>query len=462
MKLFRRTFAFLMALMLMMSMSLTVLAYDAGSLADGFGYDGEDTEVNITASEGEGGDYEAKEGKTYNISGGTLSDVSFTNTEESSSAININTDVNGTLKADGNVDVTVNGDVTSESTGVEAAGGSNVIVNGDVTSTGDYCGGVEANEESTVIVNGDVSGAYVGVYADGGSYVAVNGDEDSNGDVNGGYRAGVQAFGGIVEVAGDVNAGEALEGQQYGATGVESLDGGIVVVYGDVTGGEANVKDGVENVGGQAIYTNSKSTVAVAGDVTGGNGVGSAGVAASGVHIDVLPAEDEEVGQVLILGAVSAGEGADSYADIYMSATGEEDSVVPSIAVGSYESIEGEGITDEELEEISNAIEIIVFPDPDEGAEDEAEPEPVKPEGMESHWGYLLQAISVAKPGDKLTTDAGARKYIPAVVIEYVRKYDVELTVKWTGGDDLVITKDFTGEVSGYVLLTDLAAMLKK
>jgi len=36
-----------------------------------------------------------------------------------------------------------------------------------------------------------------------------------------------------------------------------------------------------------------------------------------------------------------------------MSATGEEDSVVPSIAVGSYESIEGEGITDEELRSLA-------------------------------------------------------------------------------------------------------------
>ena len=77
-------------------------------------------------------------------------------------------------------------------------------------------------------------------------------------------------------------------------------------------------------------------------------------------------------------------------------------------------------------------------------------------------WTNLLGKIRKAQPGEEIIINVYNRMSIPAAVIEAVREYDVKLIIKWAGGDDLVITKDFTAEVSGVILLKDLAELLKK
>ncbi|MBR4291213.1 MAG: hypothetical protein IKT52_11345 [Oscillospiraceae bacterium] len=400
MKLFRRTFALLMVLALMMSMTISVFAVTTVEELQQAINNGE---TDITIQNNIDGDYDVIDLGSSDVTIGAdtdaagnkyeLSKVEFTST--SGGSVEINTNVNDTAAA-GNAQVTINGNVDD---GVQAMDEASVTVNGDVTGTS-Y--GVVAEDEATVIVNGNVDGGTYGVLAEGSSTIAVDGN----------------------------------------------------VAGGDATG------DG--SIGGVAIGAVATATVTVTGNATGGDALGKNGV--SGPALVIASTEAGQTpGSVIVYGDVRGGEalGEDStqLPDIYVGIM--EDGELPSISVGSYETIggvalggstSGRDLTDEELEVIIEDIQII---------EKECEPEPVQA-GLESHYGYLLQAILMAKAGDEVTTDVGARKSIPSAIIDAARIAEIKLIIKWTGGDDLVITKDFTAELSGDVLLTDLAEMLKK
>lgn len=383
MKLFRRVSSLVMALVLMLSMSLTVLAADYDNMDDGFAHEANeennyDTNVNINLTAPDEGYYTAKEGYTYNITvdeGGSLEGATFVG----AGTVNVGSEENevevGDIGAGGDVAVNVYGDVS---------------------------GGVEAFGNAEVTVNGNVSGEFFGVSA---------------------------------------------------------MDSSTVTVDGNVTGFDAVAND---RMAGIAIGADSTATVTVTGNATGGNALGENGASGPAMAIASTQEAGEIPGSVTVYGDVRSGEalgeGSTKMPDIYVGIY--DGGELSSISVGSYETIGGialEGdnarnLTDEELAVIIENIQIV---------EKESEPEPVQV-GYDSHWGYLYQTIKMSKAGDEITTDIGARKSMPAFIIEAVRQYDVKLTVKWTGGDDLLIAKDFTEEVTGFVLLTDLAEMLKK
>lgn len=424
MKLIRRTFALLMALSLILSMSISVLAADIATSEElEAAFKNKVTDINLTNNI-DRAVCDAQDGTSYTIgsqNGSTLSNVTFSGNGN----VEVNGDVSGLIAAE-DVNVTVNGDVT----GVDNLHSNEVAFGGGV--------GVDARDNATVTVHGDVTGGNA------------SGAEQANG------APGVWASGdSTVIVDGDVTGGNA-NGTEFanGGAGVDcsELDSGnpTVIVNGNVTGG--NAESGEFAAGGVGVGIAGSGSVTVAGNATGGNAAsGKESTAAPGALVACSP--DAGAGSLTVIGTVKAGDGDESFGDLlvekfmYDENTPDEREVeIPSITVGACEDIQVVNFTEAEEAKIRESIKIGID----------------KKESLDSLWGYLLQAIKMSKPGDELTTDAGARKSIPAVVIEAVRKYDVKLTVKWTGGDDLLITKDFTVEVSGYVLFTDLAEMLKK
>ena len=426
MKLFRRMSALLMALMLMLSMSLTVLAAEYDNMNDGFAHEANegnnyDTDVNINLTTPDGGTFTAKEGYTYNITvdeGGSLDGAEF----NGAGTVNIGSEENevevGFIGAFEDVAVNVYGDVC----GID--GDPNGVDYDDPTDYSDGSPGVFAADNATVSVTGDVSG----------------------GDSYGTYG--------------------------YGGDGVTAYDTATVTVGGNVTGGSVTADPNTEvytdenfvnysSRGGAAIVMANSASVSVGGNAIAGSTNGDAGDAGVGVYIEPW---SEEGGSLTVGDAVTGGsaENGTDGVDIYVYAEDIEDSdaPLPDMTVGSYDSIGGtfysntgeiRDMTDEELAVVQESIKVI----------EKVEPETVQV-GYDSHYGYLYQMIKMAKAGDEITTDIGARKSIPAFIIDVAREAEITLIIKWTGGDDLIITKDFTGEVSGDILLTDLAAMLKK
>ena len=455
MKLFKRTSALVMALVLVLSLSLTALAADFDNMADGFAYDGEDTEVNINLSTDDSGYYEAKEGKTYNISsdnGSMLDYAGFSG----SGTVEVNVDTH-TITAADSVTVTVNGDVGGGVTAYEQA---------EVTVNGDVDGGVCAYGQTEVTVNGDVSGEdgnpddvdYTDPsgYSDGGNAIHTSGDA-------------------TVTVTGDVTGGDGYGTYAYAGNGILAYENATVTVGGDVTGGSVTADPNTEayvdeygyvsrSQGGDGVVATGGATVSVGGNVTGGSTNGDQGEGGDGVEIrsDV---PGTPAGTVRVAGAVTAGksengtDGVGIYVDVY---EGEDQ---PSITVGSYDTAAGVVIDPETFGERKMTEEdfdsIITIASEEEPGEI-VSPGEVFYDGWDSHYGYLMQLIRVAKEGDEITTNIGARKSIPSAIIDAARDKGITLIIQWTGGEDLVITKDFTEELRGYVLITDLADMLKK
>lgn len=505
MKLFRRLSALAMVLALLLSMSISVFAAEFDNMDEGFAYDGADTDVNITIDTTDGGYYyTAQEGKTYTISGsGELAGGSFAG----SGTVEINTAVTSDLDASGTVQVTVKdgvdgsvyaNDNASVSVGgkvagdVVAYGEANVSVSGDVngvvyaegyavdsadgsatlTVGGDVDGGAYAEGSAELTIVGDVNG---GVYAEDSTFVSVGGDvngcDGDPGDVDyddpGDYsdgKAGVMAYGNAtVTVGGNVTGGDAYGTYGYGGVGIYAMEYATVSVDGNVTGGDViadpnTESDGYESWGGSAIYMDGTgATVTVGGNATGGSTNGDAGKAGSGIYIDDTYFEADEAGSVAVGGAVTGGtapengtEGMGIEFDLV-----SEDTTLPELTVGSYDSIGGsaggEPLTEEQLNAIKAEIKIAPKAQPGESVQ-----------VADTFWPNLIAKIRKAQPGDEITVNVYGRKSIPASVIEAVRQYDVKLIIKWNGGDDLVITKDFTAEVKGNILLKDLAEMLKK
>ena len=236
--------------------------------------------------------------------------------------------VDGYVWTQGNVDLTVNSDVTSsrganEPT-IEANDKSNITVNGNVTSNDVVA--VGTTEESSVSVNGNVTSENYGTASYDDSTITVNGNVNAGdgagvmaadnsttnvtGDVtvsstpiasdapemnDGTYEhqggAGVMASGNAtVTVGGNVTGGDSYGAQAQGGHGVdtyENLDGvdsTTVTVGGNVTGGDAYSQqvsgpgpvDGKSPTAGDGINKSAGSTVTVGGNSKGGDGHGTA------------------------------------------------------------------------------------------------------------------------------------------------------------------------------------------
>ncbi|MGI6201443.1 MAG: InlB B-repeat-containing protein [Christensenellales bacterium] len=269
---------------------------------------------------------EAGVGQTYIINGQqyVLKDVQLTG----GGTVQINGDVsqdqqNAALQTQGEVNVTVDGDVTSDRDGVWASGDSSVTVAGSVEAGEDgvdagdqaqvtVAGSVEAGEDGVyaggqaqVVVGGDVAGEYDGVYAYDNAQVKVDGDVTGRddgvdaddqaqvtvaGDVTGrdaGVNADDQAQ---VTVAGDVTGADAEGDRNTGGNGVEASENAQVAVGGDVTGGSGSLEPdqlsepGAWSDGGEGVNAYDNAQVTVQGSVTGGDAQGLYGYAADGVY----------------------------------------------------------------------------------------------------------------------------------------------------------------------------------
>lgn len=399
--------------------------------------------------------------------------------EGESASVTVNGNVTGYsgIGAVGAVEVAVTGNVTADQIGVMAQDGASVAVTGDITG-GNV--GVVAQKNSTITVNGNVAAGDkeynaaddeygssevmggTGVYAEFDASVTVTGNvTGGNADGNGCSMA----FGGTavsaegdasVTVTGNVTGGNAENADHaMGGDGIWAYSNGEgspnVTVNGNAAGGDAK---GVESAqGGIGVGISNNSNVTVTGNATGGDAAdGSYSIAVPGAV--VLSEPGAEAGSLTVGGTVQAGKGNYEMGDLFIQgpdAYGEEtneEAAIPEITVGACEDIMLEGFSEEEAKQVVQNIKII-------GAG--------KPEyTLETLWNNVLGKIQKAKPGDEITINLYGRKSIPAFIIEAVRKYDVKLIIKWDGGDDLVITKDFTEEVKGNILLKDLAEMLKK
>ena len=247
----KRTIAFILSLVLVLSFPVSAFAetYEVGTAeemsssweAANTGPDTSNT-FNMTANidmGGVGNQLHAQSGNSYTINGNgyELSTVNIAALDSTvvGSSVTINADVSAgsnlenSLVATGNVDVTVNGDVS----------------NGHADSSPTYeelaTGTVVSNQGADITINGDVN-------AQGNKAVVVNphgGSVEVNGDVHG----DIQASNGLVDVDGNVYGNESGEGPN-----VVSSSGSTVFIEGDVNGN---------------VAVNIESHVRIEGDVTG-------------------------------------------------------------------------------------------------------------------------------------------------------------------------------------------------
>ena len=483
MKLFRRMFALTMVLALLLSMSLTVLAADIAT-ADEFytQYGAGETTFNLVDNITAKIEFEAKEDTSYTFgsedgytmnmvvvhgSGSVAVDTGIENylyvgdTANVTVSKDVNTSVLVDDNATANITENVNGNLAVSDQATVSVGGD---VNGNLRVTDD----VDQNNTAKVTVEGNVNGE---LEANGYAEVTVGGnvdgylvaDDDAEVTVAGNANNGLDAYDNAeVTVGGDVNdylfAGDDAEVTVGGNVDgyVEAIEDAQVTVDGDVDGtlramdhAQVSVEGNLNN----SLFAQATATITVAGNVTGS---AQGGVGFPALVIAAVPA-DEKLGSITVQGDVRSGkvtgENQQQYPDIYI---GVDEGItgLPSITVGSYETIGGENMrnaepmTDEELEAIKATIKTT--------SKGESKQAP------DIFWPNLIAKIRKANPGDEITINVYGRKSIPASVIEAVRQYDVKLIIKWNGGDDLVITKDFTAEVKGDILLKDLAEMLKK
>ena len=175
------------------------------------------------------------------------------------------------------------------SSGIEASG-DEVHETGDVNTSGTSSPGISAEDNSTVTVDGNVTGGTNGIEASdstvsvSGNVTAENGSgiiaDDSTinikGDINS-AESGVVSDGSSIEIGGNLSSkstGIIADNTTVTVKGnITSRDTGIVADKGDVKIG-GNVTAGSESVG---IDASNASNIIVNGDVTGGDGIYSDG-----------------------------------------------------------------------------------------------------------------------------------------------------------------------------------------
>ena len=369
MKLFRRLSALVMALVLVLSLSISVLAANFDNMADGFAYDGKDTEVNINLGADDWwGHYEAKEGKTYNIGSDNGSSLIYSEFGGSGTVNIDSTAVKDGLSTGDQVDVTINGDVD---TWLNVCDQSSLTVNGDmrdelyasdqsvVTVNGDMEADLFTYGQSSLTVNGDVNS---GVSAGGQSEITVNGDVNGDdGDPNGvdfsdpysgSYSgSGIYADGeSTVTVTGNVSGGDAYGTNGEAGTGIIAYENATVTVGGDVTGGNVTADPNTKvqpseygwipySRGGNGVDISDSASVSIGGNVIGGSTNGDEGKAGSG--ISVASYDESGAATVTVAGTVTGGK-AENGTDadgIYVELV--EGAATPSITVSGYDSASG-------------------------------------------------------------------------------------------------------------------------
>ena len=407
MKLFRRTSALVMAMVLVLSLSIGVLAADFDNMADGFAYDGEDTEININLSTTDGsGTFEAKDGKTYTISSENDSELHFTRFT-GSGTVEVNVYMYQ-LTASESVTVTVNGDVdygtyvsdsadvtiTGQASWVQVYDQAELTVNGSADS-------ITVNNETTATVNGEVSkislrdeatatinGEAGSIDARGQTEITVNGDVtgfDGNseyvdlGNSQSGStgEAGIYASdGATVTVTGNVSGGDGYGTCGHGGMGINAGYNATVTVGGDVTGGSVIADPNTEaaeaypggpiyvSSGGTGISAYSGATVTVGGSVTGGSTNGDCGSSGTAIAVNSSnPGYGPAI--VTVTGTATAGKAENGTEKVDITADVREDQTRPSVTVYDYNTAEGtvyhpyngyhivdRDLTQEELDEI--------------------------------------------------------------------------------------------------------------
>jgi hypothetical protein len=412
--------------------------------------------------EGDAGYVDAAGEATIEIGGNVAENVGAID----NATVTVEGNVGQYIYADGEASVSVGGDAG----GIDAYAESTVEVAGDVT---DY---TWVLNEATLTIGGDADNisacgdATVTVEGNSGSIMAsensvvtvagdVNGEDGDPDEVD--YEDpydysdgadGVVAYdNATVTVGGDVTGGDAYGTFGYAGTAVRAMVTATVTVGGDATGGSVTADPETEaadeyavSQSGMGIMATSTANVSVGGNVAGGSTNGNQGYA--GVGVQILIEEPEAAGSITVGGTVTAGTGENEVADMnIINVTDVEEPAIPEIVVGSCENIEIFGLSEEAAQALKEKIEAnftISAYDP--------------------FWNLLMIQIRQAKAGDEITVDAGLRTTIPAAVIDAVREMDVKLIIKWAGGEDIVVDKTFTDEVTGILNLADLAAMIKK
>lgn len=486
MKLFRKMSALTMVLVLLLSMSISVFAadYDAATIDDLMSAfsdtSGEDVNINVTADidgSTEDGYYGVvgQEGINYNIGSENGSSIGSlfvyggesvtvdTDVEEFIHFDSTNATLNGAVNGDVNAydsNVEINSDVNGS---ISAYGDGSVDVAGNVTATGeDNWVGVSAGEGATVTVGGDVTSSAEGVSAWGDATVTVGGDVVAGDNLS--YEGSDYVYGGTavnagdnatVTVGGDAVGGNA-EGESYalGGSGVSAWGDGdsapTVTVGGNVVGGNASStsEEPYAAQAGSGVQMSGSANVTVGGDAVGGNTEGTDSLAMPGAMINCNPGQ--EAGSLTVNGNVAAGEGTEELGALYVNTwvdPEDENAVpgeVPAIDVGSADSVSVVGFGEEEDARLQAELEAAF----------------VKKDTFHADALWLVRN---AEPGSEVTIYAGDRHVITKELIQAVIENEITLTVKWNGGEDVVIDKTISGEFTDtYVKLADLAELLKK
>lgn len=467
MRKFKRIFSFVIVLTLLMSLSTGAFAasYTASSyeeLETAFAdTSGEDVDINLTASIYFEDYLTAKNGIKYTI--GTDNDSDLRGAMfNGSGEVEVNTDITlGQLVTEGDVTVTVNGDISTVYTqgGVSAADNSTVIVNGDIDSNKN---GVKAEDNSTVTVNGNITGG-IGVYAIDNSTVTVNGDvtarnndPDNHVDMTDPayYKdgdTGVYAAGNsTVSVTGNVAGGTAYGNRGEGGNAIEAKDAANVSVGGNAAGGDAftgklNVNF-AHSEGGNGVCMDSGAAVTVGGNVSGGSSDGLNGEGGKGVIITAKDSGDE--GYLYIGGSVSHGTGGtiDGTGLVIREYYGDEK--IPDMFFGALDGVviaESENLDEEEIQRVLDKIHIMGL----KGEED-------------YFWLNVYMEICRAEKGDTVAVDAAYRTAVPVYVLRAAYEHEVTLVIEWDGGETVTVSGYDCEADSALIALSDLAELILK
>ncbi len=512
MRIVKKISALVMAVSLLMSLGIGALAadYTAGDYHEleyafsGAENEAGDTEVNVTLTNDIefNGIISTQEGYTYTIvsdEGYGLSDASFYGSGSGSTVtigtVRDNVDVAGGIIAQGDVDVTINGDVANSDnyeSGVSAQYGASITVNGDVTATGENSYGVKALDGS-VAVTGDVSGGGYGVYAlwgdvtvdgnvtaadadgvgvyanasdvtvggdvhgadapkdpehfsyDGsagigvvayGSQVSIDGDvyggsgnPNNVGDDDSDYSDGdcaVYAYDSQVTVGGSVYGGDSYGPYGYGGNAVTAYDS-TIEIGGDAVGGSVT-DDGPssrDSIGGDGVRMTADSTVTVGGDAIGGSSSAENSHGGAGVAIENKYDYYNDGGSVTVGGSVVGGEG--TVVDRYDIDIVSHDAQDTAITVGAYDTVGSSyGVEEEYVETVRGNIVVTGLD-----------------VVVDTFWSEVLKDIEAAEKGDEITVDAAHRTYVTAEVLKAVVEHEVTLIIRWDGGEDITLDKDF-------------------
>ena len=264
----------------------------------------------------------------------------------------------------------------------------------------------------------------------------------------------------VVTVTGDVRGGTGYGTRASGGDALAADGNASVTVGGSVIGGSVTADPNTEAYGvgntGNGVYLQSTATVKVGGNVLGGSTNVNRGKGGYGVYLEMT--DGYEPGSLTVGGQVKSGtggEGGKSYGDLYFKPGSQnfENLKLPVISVGAFDTVDGKNLTPEQLDAILTHILSAGLNTGLGQTEGDAEL-------PDLFWLEVEQQIRSAEPGSELTVDAGSRTSMPTSVLKTAAERNVTLTIRWNGGDDIVVNKAV--ETEGYtILLAELAELAK-